>query len=245
MPSSKQIAIVAALHREVAPLVKHWRTHDETYSGRTFRFFENENENAVVVCGGIGPEAARRAADAVIALYTPSIIYSAGFAGAADPNCKVADILIPRYVIDARDSSRIDTGIGEGILVSFSEVASPAQKAKFRAAFNANAVDMEAAVVAKAAAARGVRFAAVKAISDPSDFVLPPLGKFFAHDGTFNTIGFTLFLIPRPWMWRTIVRLQKNSAQAARSLCSRLSRIAAETDVPSQLPAEVQVIHRP
>jgi adenosylhomocysteine nucleosidase len=232
MPFSSQLAVVAALEREVALLVKNWRVREEEYSGRRFRFFENEN--VVVVCGGIGPESAWRAAEAVIALYNPTLIYSAGFAGAVDPNSKVGEIIIPWRVVDARDGSSVETGTGQGILVSFASVASPQQKAKLRAAFHAQAVDMEAASVAKAAAARGIRFAAIKAISDPSDFALPPLDNFIASDGTFRAIRFALFMIPRPWMWRKVVRLQKHSVLAARALCQSLRGIGAETDVLSK-----------
>jgi adenosylhomocysteine nucleosidase len=231
---SKVIAIVAALHREVSALVKHWRIEERTYAGGTFRFYENEN--AVLICGGIGPEAARRAAEAAIALYNPNTIYSAGFAGAADPNSRVGDILIPCRVIDSSDGSRTDTETGEGILVSFAIIANPQQKAKLRTAYNADAIDMEAAAVAKAAAAHGIRFAAVKSISDPSDFALPALDKFVGTDGTFSTRRFVLFAIPRPWMWPQIARLQKNSAHAARTLCDQLRRIAAGADVLFQLP---------
>jgi adenosylhomocysteine nucleosidase len=240
---SNRLAIVAALDREVSSLVEHWRIREEKYAGRTFRFYENES--AVLVCGGIGPEAARRAAEAVIALYNPDTICSAGFAGAADPNSKVGDILIPRRIIDSSDGSSTDTGSGEGILVSCAAIAGPQQKAKLRTAFNADGIDMEAAAVAKAAAVHGIHFAAVKAISDPSDFALPALDKFIAPDGTFSTARFALFIIPRPWLWPQIARLQKNGATAAQTLCDQLRRIAAGTDVLFKLPiAEERVIDR-
>ncbi len=53
-----------------------------SYDGRSFVFFERDD--MVVVCGGIGVEAARRAAEAVIALYHPALLQSVGFAGALD-----------------------------------------------------------------------------------------------------------------------------------------------------------------
>ena len=51
---------MAALEREVWPLVKRWRVQERMHDGRTFRFFENGD--TVLICGGIGSEAARRAA---------------------------------------------------------------------------------------------------------------------------------------------------------------------------------------
>jgi adenosylhomocysteine nucleosidase len=190
LANSKPFAIVAALDREISSLVTHWRIHEQEHAGRTFRFYENEN--AVLVCGGIGAQASRRAAEAVIALYQPTLIYSAGFAGATTSNSNIGDIIIPRRVIDASDSSITDTGMGEGILVTFSAVATPEQKLKLHTAYNSGAVDMEAAAVAKAATARGIRFAAIKAISDSIDFALPPMEKFIMADGIFSAGRFAL-----------------------------------------------------
>src|SRR5690242_4160620 len=84
-----RVAIVAALEREVRPLVKHWRVVEHEYAGRKFRAYECEE--AVLVCGGIGTEPARRAAEAIIATYGPSCVYSVGFAGALDASLGVAD----------------------------------------------------------------------------------------------------------------------------------------------------------
>src|SRR5262252_9532224 len=100
MPS---IAIVAALEREVRPLVKKWRVQNREHDGRRLRFFLIGE--TVLVCGGIGATAARRATEAVIALFHPKLVYSAGFAGALDPGLKVADILRFAQVISAGDAS--------------------------------------------------------------------------------------------------------------------------------------------
>jgi adenosylhomocysteine nucleosidase len=229
LSSPSKIAIVAALDHEINSLVADWRVSEKEFSGRTFRFFENES--TVAVCGGIGSEAARRAAEAVIALYNPELTCSAGFAGAADPVLKVGDIVIPRRVVDVRDGSSTDTGIGEGVLVSFPAIADREQKAKFRDSFGAKAIDMEAAAVAKAAAIRGIRFIAVKAISDESDFALPPLDQFVGADGRFHIAKFTLFVIPRPWMWPRVLQLQRGSNAAARALCNRLQGIENEVNL--------------
>ena len=84
----------------------------------------------MVVCGGMGAECARRATEAVIELYRPEQLISAGFAGALEPGLPVGQVLTPRIVIDAGDGSRTDTGVGEGALVSFASVADRGQKAK-------------------------------------------------------------------------------------------------------------------
>src|SRR6266446_10028177 len=110
-------AIIAALDREVSTLTKGRSRVQQDYEGRGYFFFESDG--MVVVSGGIGVDAARRAAEAVIALYRPALLLSAGFAGALDPALHVADIFTPADVIDARDSSRVtpQDRNGEGTLV--------------------------------------------------------------------------------------------------------------------------------
>ena len=234
---SAKIAIVAALERELHPLVRHWPVVAKQCAGRTFRFFEQGQ--IVIVCGGIGAEPARRAAEAVIAFYAPEVVYSAGFAGALDPALKVGDILIPARVIDAGDSSCVETGTGQGILVTFGAVATPEQKVKLGRSFHAQAVDMEASAVARAAAVRGVRFAAVKAISDEVGFTLPGMNHgtgFIGPSGEFLTGKFARFIAIRPWTWAAALRLAGNSKRAAHALSAWLAETNQEPKSPENIP---------
>jgi adenosylhomocysteine nucleosidase len=222
-----RVAIVAALEREVRPLVKEWSVSEKEHAGRSFRFFENGD--IVLVCGGIGTEAARRAAEAVIAIYAPKLIYSAGFAGALDPRLKVAEIVRPRRVVNAGDGSSVNLDRGEGALVSFGSIATPEQKARLRDSFGAQAVDMEAAAVARAAEARGVSLAVVKVISDEFDFSFPSMELFVDPSGQFLEMRFAWFSALRPWLWPQIMRLARNSSRASRALCDWLRKMTAES----------------
>ena len=228
-----RVAIVAALEREVRPLIKDWRVTEKAADGRRFRFFEKDD--SVVVCGGIGVEAARRAAEAVIAIYAPKLIYSAGFAGALDPALKVGDVVRSRRVINAGDGSSVNLDQGEGVLVTFGSVASPEQKARLRNSFGAQAVDMEAAAVAQAAAARGIGFAVVKVISDEFDFSFPSMEQFVDYDGQFRAGRFAWFTALRPWLWPQVARLARNSNRAALALCSSLRTMIDATSTPSDV----------
>jgi adenosylhomocysteine nucleosidase len=214
--SMPKVAVVAAMEREVWPFVRDWPTTRRDYDGRTFKFFEKEG--MVLVCGGMGAEAARRATEAIIALYAPGLVISAGFAGGLDPALPVGHTLTPRHVIDAGDGSRTDSGAGEGVLVSFETVADAEQKARFATAFGAHAVDMEAAAVARAAQAHAVKFLACKVISDSSDSRLPPIAPFIGADGRFHALRFLAHIAIRPWLWKGVRRLANDSLKAAQSL---------------------------
>lgn len=225
-----RIAIVAAIEREVRPLVKTWRVSEREHEGRRFQFFEKDL--VVLVCGGIGPAAARRAAEAVMAIFKPEVIYSAGFAGALDPKLKVGDVMHPERVIDAGDGSSIMLNSGRGALVSFGSVASPAQKVNLAESFGAQAVDMEAAAVGRAADARGVDFGVVKAISDEVDFEFPATERFVDSEGRFSEGRFAFYAALRPWLWPQVVHLARNSGQASRSLCAHLTELCSGREGP-------------
>lgn len=218
-----RVAIVAALEREVRPLVKHWRVTEQEHHGRQFRFFENGE--FVLVCGGIGFDASRRAAEAVIVLYGPGMVYSAGYAGALDPRMRVGDIVRPARVVNAGDGSSVQIAGGEGVLVSYPAVASPEQKAKLHESYQAQAVDMEAAAVARAAEGRGVSFSALKIISDEFDFAFPSTERFVDSEGRFHEMGFASFVAVRPWLWLPVMRLARNSARASRILCEQIWKL--------------------
>jgi adenosylhomocysteine nucleosidase len=237
-----KLAIVAALEREVRPLVRMWRVSEREHDGRGFRFYE-DNEK-VLVCGGIGAEAARRATQAVIVIFAPTVVYSVGFAGALDPALKVGTVIQPAQVIDARDGSRVNVSGGEGVLVSFGSVASPAQKAKLKESFGAQAVDMEAAAVARAAQLRGVEFRAMKSISDEFDFGFPATEQFVDSLGSFQQARFAVHAALRPWLWLKVGALAVNSNLASRTLCDRMaaSMTATTESAPEPNP---EAMHRP
>jgi nucleoside phosphorylase len=220
-PASCKLAIVAALQREVDGLIRKWSRVRRDHEGREFTFFEHDD--VVLVCGGIGLEPARRAAEAVISLYRPSLLHSVGFAGALDANMHIGDIVSPAVVLDARDGSRVEIAGGAGTLVTFMTVAGTGQKRNLAQAYNAQAVDMEAAAVAAAASARGIPFTATKVISDGLHFDMPETARFIDAQGRFHTAAFAFYAVIRPWLWFRVAALAGNSRKAARTLAAHLN----------------------
>jgi adenosylhomocysteine nucleosidase len=215
-----KIAIIAAMEREVAPLIRRWKVRTLEHGGRQYRLFENRD--AVLICGGIGADGARRATEAVIQEARPARVISVGFAGALDATLKVADVFQPHTIINAADGARVEIGSGQGTLVSYAAVVGREQKQRLRTAYGAAAVDMEAAAVAHGAQARGVEFAALKVISDAADFAMPETERFVATDGHFHSAKFALHVVVRPWLWRSTIVLARNSARASRKLCAAI-----------------------
>jgi nucleoside phosphorylase len=238
-----KIAIVAAIERELRPLIKSLRSRRAEYEGREFTFYESDY--AIAVCGGIGAESARRAAEAIIVRYSPELLISAGVAGALVPELHVGDTVFPAVVIDARDGSRHETSIRDAamgksplartVLVSSPDVAGTAQKRQLAKSYGAHVVDMEGASVARAAQIHDLPFLAIKAISDDVDFELAEVNRFI-RNGQFETKLFVLFLVPRPWLWLKMIRLARNTQLASHNLCAWLRESAlTNTIIPGTI----------
>ena len=222
-----RIAIIVAMERELAPLVRGWKRSTLNCDGRTLHIFASQE--MIAVAGGIGCKNAEKAANAVVAQYHPEMLVSAGLAGALIRSLKVGSIVTPNVIVDAATGIeyRCATGgdsIGGGILVSSGEVAGAEAKQKLVERFHALIVDMEAAGVARVAQQAGLSFRCVKAISDEADFVMPPLNRFVDADGKFQTGRFTAWAAFRPQYWPKITALARNSRRATEALCAWLAK---------------------
>ncbi|MFZ0816637.1 MAG: phosphorylase [Candidatus Sulfotelmatobacter sp.] len=236
-----KVAIVAALEREVAGFIRGCRRVERHHEGRSFTFFEQDE--VVVVCGGIGLEAARRASEAVISLYHPCLLYSVGFAGALTAELRVGDLIESPVVIDARDGSRpfAANGDPQSLLVTFMSVAGVQQKTNLAQAYGAKAVDMEAAAVAVAASAHGIGFTATKVISDELNFEMPQMERFIDARGQFRTGHFARFVALRPWLWNRVLALSSNSRKAAKILGAHLKLLRQELSLKTGQASDIEV----
>lgn len=214
-------AIIGAMERELAPLVRNWQSHTFSHSGRNF--LVSEHEHVAAVAGGIGPGAAAVAAKAMIARYRPQILISAGVAGALVPDLRVGTVFVPSIVFDSGSGTEYRCDAGSGILVTSSEIAGNVSKRALAEKFRASAVDMEAAAVAEAARQERISFRCVKAISDEAGFVMPPLNQFVDGEGQFKTAQFMAWAAIRPSQWLRVLALARNTDRAIEALCDYLT----------------------
>jgi adenosylhomocysteine nucleosidase len=219
-----KLVIIAADQIEIASLVRGW-SHTRTAAQR-HHVDLFENGDVVVGIGGMGPVAARIAADTAYKHCRGDVraLLSVGFAGALDPEMKVGDIFEPAKIICAADDTEIINSGGKGILVSAGAVAGKDAKLSMLKKYGADAVDMEAYSVADVARIYRILFRAIKVISDERDFPMPPMGRFISEQGRFRTGSFIIYSLIRPWIWPTVVNLARNSHRAADALCARLKQ---------------------
>jgi len=213
---------------EVWPLIRGWRKNLHPWQkrprvGHPLTFFEGED--AVLLCSGIGYEAGKRAAEAVIEYGKPSVLIATGLAGGLKPEWTLGRTMVAAEVVDETTRRRFKTAYGEGTVVSSREIARAAKKQELASRFSADAVDMEGAAVAEVAEAHGLPFLAVKAISDEMDFELPPLQQFVDAEGRFRGVHFGFWAAWHPQWWPAIAQLKKRSDLAAEKLAERLKEV--------------------
>ena len=213
---SAEVAIIAALVREIAPLVEGWTRHTSANRVSTW-----SRGSIVVACAGMGPERAALAVGAALKLG-PDVIYSVGLAGACDPVLEPGDIVRAEGVIDVRSGERFGVNTSGAVLVTSPTLASVGEKRRLRESYGAEAVDMEAATVARLARAHSLEFRAIKAISDGADFELEDLARFATADGQFREGAFALHAAIRPSLWPRVFALSQNSRRAVAALTGEL-----------------------
>jgi adenosylhomocysteine nucleosidase len=233
-----KVAIIAAMERELAPLVRGWKRGMLSSGDTTFTLFERDGVLAVIA--GIGCKNAEQAARAVVAQYRPSLLISAGLAGALIRSLKAGSVFTPSLVVDAADGAEYrcvadGNHVSGGILVSSGEIAGVEAKRELVTRFHGLVVDMEAAGVAKVAHQEQIGFRSVKAISDEADFAMPPVVRFVASDGTFQSGRFAAWMVVRPWQWMRVAALARNSRRATAALCERLRKDLASGVQPKEI----------
>lgn len=212
-----RIAIIAALPGELKPLVvRRWeRRGRNLWAGRISEF------EAIAVAGGMGAKAARRAVERAFAEFNPNILVSYGWAGALTCAVKPRTACAISEVIDAVTGERFVTDyLGGYRLITLDHVARADEKRGLAAKHQAVLVDMEAAAVARMAAARNVSFYCFKGVSDGYTDRIPDFSRFMDDQGKLRMAAFIGYIAVRPQYWRGLRQLGKQSSGAAKALAT-------------------------
>jgi adenosylhomocysteine nucleosidase len=222
------IAIVAALPREIAGLVRGVKP-DATLTARGIYLYRLPW--AVVVAAGMGSARAALAVEAALAAGDVKMLISTGLAGGCVPDVTPGAVLDADIVVDVNTGERF-TSASQPVppsrsitLATTDSIASVREKSRLAATYGALMVDMEAATVARLAAAHGLPFRAIKGISDAFDFELDSLGQFAGEKGSFRTAAFALHTALRPWTWGEAITLGRGSAKALGALDVVLKKV--------------------
>jgi adenosylhomocysteine nucleosidase len=212
-----RIGIVAALRRELAPLVRGWEKHDNLWFGRI------GSREAVAACAGMGAAAATRACERLLAANHLESIVSIGYAGSLSCGLRPPQACAICQVIDAGTGERFSASPEGQRLITLDRVAGPEEKRRLAEQHQVVLVDMEAAAVARFAREHRLRFLCFKAVSDGPNEKLPDFNRFTGPDGQLRMISLALWSATHPRYWGAFWRLGRNSRRAAAELAILVS----------------------
>jgi adenosylhomocysteine nucleosidase len=218
------IGIIAALPAELAPLIQDWPITDGVSTGQ-LQLPDGTTAAIHATAAGMGAAAATRAfAQLTAAVLHLDAVVSYGWAGALTCAIKPPDAFQVSEVIDSRTGEHFPTASAPSLirLVTLDHVARDNEKRPLAERYQAVLVDMEAATIARLAHAHSIPFLCLKAISDGYTDILPDFNRFLDPQGQLRLPAFIAHALLRPRYWPPLVRLGKNSKQAAQKLAVAL-----------------------
>jgi adenosylhomocysteine nucleosidase len=188
-----------------------------------------------MVATGGGTAAGAEAATRRLIDAGADALVSFGLAGGLEPGLRPGALIVPcaviargvRYRTDPALSERLGGATGQVVLGANAVVAGVAEKRRLYGEVGAAAVDLESGAVARAATARGMPFAVLRAVCDPVERGLPAaaLAALDAH-GSIGMGRVIASLVVRPGQVAAVLTLARDAAVARRALRRRVSQIS-------------------
>jgi adenosylhomocysteine nucleosidase len=221
-----RLAIIAALPREIASLVRGLKPHPAFRPRAVFLY---EIPGAIVVAAGMGRGRVTLALEAARTIAPIETVISTGLAGACTAELLPGTVAEACTIIDMHTGERFFASEpSPHTLVTSDSIAGIVEKKRLADTYSAALVDMEAATLARLAQAHSLRFRVLKAVSDGHDFELPSLSLFADRDGHFRTGAFALHTALHPSEWRRAALLGRESSRALKALDAALRTAIAE-----------------
>ena len=171
-------------------------------------------------------------------------ILSFGICGALSPKLLIGDVIVASGVIGENERWATDT-VWSNALVdacaaetgavagSDSALLVPDSKAGHHEQTGSIAVDMESHIVARVAAAQGLPFAVLRAVSDAAHHTLPPAAAFGLNkEGRVDYSAVMLSLLDEPSQLRALIRTARDTNIAMKSLRRCLDHLGADLGCP-------------
>ena len=169
--------------------------------------------------------------------YRPRFVLSAGFSGALQTGQRVGDLILASEIVDEYGGHwhtddlpgmGLESAVSRGRLLTVTRlVATPEEKQRLGRQYQALAVDMETATVARLCRQHDVPFACLRVISDDWNTPLSPRLVELLEGGRVSMPGLIGAVLRHPQIICEMTRLAAQTRTAARRLLSLRSLLAA------------------
>jgi len=213
--AQSSIIVCFALKEEAAPFRK-------IAAGKT---------GITILLTGIGRQNAEKSLREFLAIHSPKLVLTCGFAGGLNPDLKLGDVVFEPAGPAANDSKLITALLSaEAKPVKFfcaDRIATTiAEKKKLRAETGVDAVEMESAAIHAVCRERGIPCATVRVISDTANENLPlDFNALSKPDKNLDYGKLFLTIAKSPGKIGALMELQKKTKFAAERLAEVLEKI--------------------
>jgi adenosylhomocysteine nucleosidase len=195
------------------------------------------NAGFMVKVGGGTPFGAQQAAEALANEGALGLI-SFGLAGGLKPGLVAGSIVVPTAILEGNRvypaSYALMAFLGGSTgapLYAGQKIAQTAHdKGLIYRRSHPDAIDLESGAVARVAQARGLPFAALRAVTDTSDTDLPPLAMTaLKHDGSLDFLAIAKSMLRHPMQLPSLLVMAQSAKAARAALVARLEKLPERT----------------
>jgi adenosylhomocysteine nucleosidase len=189
----------------------------------------------LVGVGGGMPDGAYRAADTLAGQGALALV-SFGLAGGLRPDLKPGTLLVPPVVAEGPRTYCCDEALmaflggstGQPIMAGLKIAARAHDKAALFRRGRADAIDLESGAVARAASARGLPFAVLRAVADPAARDLPIAALIpLKPGGGIDLPRILLSVLAHPAQIPGLIEIGRDAGRARAALVARVKLFAA------------------
>lgn len=222
-------AFVASEAREFSGLLRHVDGLTTLNWGIDFARDGLLNGRAIVLAAnGPGPKLAGPAADAVKEHYELEGLASIGFCGALNPSFHPCDIVVAGSIVGEQPDVAHALSMPRSqswerqtaALLSLDHVATtPQEKSDLRSRYSSDAIEMEAAALAKRAREWQIPFYAIKIVTDTASESFPlDFNRLRTLEGRFSIPKIIAAALVRPTVVPALMKLNRRCNQASQIL---------------------------
>src|SRR5579859_1693959 len=177
-----------------------------------------------ILITGMGRRNAENAARAALSQSSPAAVVTAGFAGGLRPGLSRGTVLVDGESLPALAERLLAAGAQPAKFHCSERVASTAaHKQQLREQTGADAVEMESGVIRAICRERQIPSATVRVILDTANEDLPlDFNQLMTEEQKLSPVRLAWTLVKSPGKISALLRLQRESAEAARALAAVL-----------------------
>jgi len=227
--------IITAVAAELAPIRRRLGMRRTAPFVRPLLSCASAERPLFGMVGGLGAPGADALIEGALASTGAEAVVIAGLAGALVGAAHTGEIIVPAETIDHATGRTLrptlDLGVAPGgrLVTCEAPAPTPTAKAALAERYRASVVDMETAHLAAGCAARGVPWAAARAIGDElRDTMPPPFAGLVRPDGRADPLATLKLLVNRPDLLPALLRTARCTQLGTRSLAMFLRPLLLE-----------------